>query len=206
MVIVWIAICTDKRTLWGIAGVALTELTRLKDAAVAALALVKDDNTRTKVTISACNTAMKALVAGMQDFKRRYFICPPLTDDDLVSLGLKPHDSTHTPIEPPKEGPTFSVVQMGPRALGIIFRNGETGRKGSKPYGVEGVRIFYGFSEEPVTDQKQLPFSEWGTKCPHIIHFSEKDRGKRVHFALKWEIRKEHGESPWSDMKSERVS
>jgi hypothetical protein len=37
MVLAWIAICTDKRTLWGIAGVALTELTRLKDAGQKAL-------------------------------------------------------------------------------------------------------------------------------------------------------------------------
>jgi hypothetical protein len=149
---------------------------------------------------------MKALKAGMQDFKRRYFIKPPLTDADFVSLGLRPPDSTHTPIEPPKEGQTFSVVQMGPRALGVVFRNGESGRKGSKPYGVEGVRIYYYISDVPITDQKQLRFSEWATKCPHVFHFSEADRGKWVYFALRWEIRKENGESPWSDIKSERVS
>jgi hypothetical protein len=34
MAIVWIAVCTVKRLLWGIAGVALTEFAALKDAAV----------------------------------------------------------------------------------------------------------------------------------------------------------------------------
>jgi hypothetical protein len=136
-------------------------------------ALVKDDSTRTKVTVAACKTAFNELKAFMQDFKRRYFIKPPLADADFVSLGLRPPDSTHTPIEPPKEGPTFSIVQMGPRALGVIFRNGESGRKGSKPYGVEGARIYYYISDVPITDQKQLRFSEWATKCPHVFHFSE---------------------------------
>jgi hypothetical protein len=48
MAIVWIAVCAEKRTLWGIAGVALTEFAALKDAAAAALALVKDKSTRAK--------------------------------------------------------------------------------------------------------------------------------------------------------------
>jgi hypothetical protein len=58
----------------------------------------------------------------------------------------------------------------------------------------------------PITDQKLLPKSEWATKCPHIIRFTEAERGKRVYIALKWEIHKEHGESPWSRVQSELVS
>jgi hypothetical protein len=45
---VWITVCTDKRTAWGIAGVALTELTAHRDAARTALALIKDGSTRAK--------------------------------------------------------------------------------------------------------------------------------------------------------------
>jgi hypothetical protein len=93
--------------------------------------------------------------------------------------------------------------RAGPGTLGIVYRNGDKGRKGSKPYGVEGVRICYGF--EPVTDQGQLPLSVWATRCPHTIRFPEADRGKRVYIALQWEIRKEHGESPWSEIQSELV-
>jgi hypothetical protein len=63
---------------------------------------------------------------------------------------------------------------------------------------VEGARIYYGF--EPVTDQGPLPLSVRATRCPHIIRFRESDRGKRVYFALRWESRKENGESPWSEI------
>jgi hypothetical protein len=66
----------------------------------------------------------------------------------------------------------------------------------------EGV-IYYGF--EPVTNQRQLPSSEWATRCPHLLRFPEEGRGKRVYIALQWEIRKEHGESPWSEIQSELV-
>jgi hypothetical protein len=206
MAIVWITVCNIKRTLWGIAGVALTELTGLKDAAQAAFALIQDDSTRTRVTIAECKAAFDALKAFMRDFKRRYFIKPPLTDADFISLGLKPPNSTRTPVKPPKDGPVFSIIQMGRGALGILYWDGMAGKKGSKPEGVEGVRIFYGVSGVPVTDQEQLPKSEWATKCPHIIRFPEADRGKRVYIALKWEIRKEDGESPWSVIQNEWVS
>jgi hypothetical protein len=57
----------------------------------------------------------------------------------------------------------------------------------------------------PVTDQEQLPLSRRATKCPHVIPFREFNRGKRVCFALRWEIRKENGDSPWSEIQNELV-
>jgi hypothetical protein len=44
MAVIRIIVCNLKRTLWGIAGVALTELAELKDAAQA---LIEDASTRT---------------------------------------------------------------------------------------------------------------------------------------------------------------
>jgi hypothetical protein len=86
-----------------------------------------------------------------------------------------------------------------------VYWDGETGKKGSKPKGVEGARVYYGISGVPITDQNMLAFSKWATRCPHIIRFREEDRGKRVYFALKWEIHKENGESPWSIIQCEWV-
>jgi hypothetical protein len=203
---VWITVCNIKRTLWGIAGVALTEFAELRNAALAAFALIQDESTRTRVTVAECKAAFNALKAFMRDFKRRYFIKPPLTDADFISLGLRPPSSTRTPVTPPKDGPEFSIVPMGRGAIGILYWDGMSGKRGSKPHGVEGVRIFYRVSDVPITDQEQLTKSVWATKCPHIIRFTEADRGKRVYFALKWEIRKEDGESPWSEILCEWVS
>jgi hypothetical protein len=38
--------------------------------------------------------AFAALEEFVRDFKRRYFIKPPLTDADFISLGLRPPGST----------------------------------------------------------------------------------------------------------------
>jgi hypothetical protein len=96
-------------------------------------------------------------------------------------------------------------VRAARRGRFIFITDGEKGRKGSKPEGVVGARIYYCVSDTPLTDQEELSWSKWATKCPHIIRFRESDRGKRVYFALKWEIRKENGESPWSEILSEIV-
>ncbi|MDR1420592.1 MAG: hypothetical protein LBI86_09480, partial [Treponema sp.] len=93
--------------------------------------------------------------------------------------------------------------------LGIVYRNGSKGKKGSRPPGVTGARIYYGVFDSPITDQEQLPASVWATRCPHSITFRESDRGRRAYIALKWEIQKgsdkERSESNWSEIQSEII-
>ncbi|MDR1108502.1 MAG: hypothetical protein LBL19_05650 [Spirochaetaceae bacterium] len=159
----------------------------------------------TPVDTEAKNDAKTAAKALIRPFVNQYLRFPPVTNEDRRAMGIPNHDRRPTPIKPPETGPSFSIIQMGPGGLGIIYRNGDKGRRGSKPKGVAGARIYYGFFNEPITAQELLPASTWATRCPHLIRFRESDRGKRAYIALKWEIRKEHGESPWSEIQSELV-
>jgi hypothetical protein len=159
----------------------------------------------TQVDTEAKVDAKKAAEAVVRPFVNQYLRFPPVTNEDRTAMGIPNKDTHPSPVKPPETGPSFSIIQLGPGTLGIIYRNGDKARKGSKPEGVEGARIYYGFFDEPLTDQELLPASVWATRCPHIIRFRESDRGKRVYFALKWEIRKENGESPWSEILSEIV-
>jgi hypothetical protein len=128
---------------------------------------------------------------------------PDVTDNDRENMGLHIPDAVRTPVTPPETGPRFHIAQLGPGALGVIYQDGE-GRKGSKPRGVSGARIYYGVFDEPPADQNLLPASTWATRCPHRVTFREGDRGKKAFFALKWEIGK-GGESPWSEIQGEIV-
>jgi hypothetical protein len=196
--------CAEQPPAWPhIPQAALMNLAELHTAWKTAYSAVIGPHT--KVDIEAKNKAKKAAVAAVRPFVNQYLRFPPVTDEDRTAMGIRNPDPHHTPVTPPPEGPVFSVVQMGPRMLGVIYRNGETGKKGSKPRGVEGARIYYGVFDEPPAEQKDLPASVWATRCPHRIMLRETDRGRRVYFALKWEIRKEHGESPWSEMQSELI-
>jgi hypothetical protein len=76
----WIAVCTPKQAAWNITGPAMTELTARRAAARAALDTAKNETTRTPVANALCKEAFDTLDAGMRDFKRRYFLSPPLLD------------------------------------------------------------------------------------------------------------------------------
>jgi hypothetical protein len=100
----WIAALTpEKRKAWGIAAEDFTNLGALFDAAQGALQKAQDDTQRTPVVTAQCGAAFKTLEAKMRYFKKRYFMAPPLTAAELVSLGLTPADTSHTPIPPPRD-------------------------------------------------------------------------------------------------------
>ncbi|MDR1430163.1 MAG: hypothetical protein LBI85_07710 [Spirochaetaceae bacterium] len=159
----------------------------------------------TPVETEIKNEAKEASRAGARAFVNQYLRFPPVTDADRTAMGIHNKDIHPTPIKPPETGPEFSITQMGPRRLGIVYRNGGKGKKGSKPAGVRGARIYYGVFDAPPPEQEALPASTWATRCPHTVSFRETDRGRRAYFALKWEIQKENGESPWSEIQSELV-
>jgi hypothetical protein len=159
----------------------------------------------TKVDTEGKNDAKEAGRAVIRPFVNQYLRFPPVTNEDRTAMGIPNKDPHPSPIQPPKEGPSYSVMQMGPRALGIVYRDGDKGKKGSKPKGMTGAEIHYGVPEEAPEQQEELPGMVWATRVPHIIRFREADRGKRAYFALKWSTRREKCESPWSEIQSEIV-
>jgi hypothetical protein len=159
----------------------------------------------TPVDTAAKNNAKKAAKDAIRPFVNQYLRFPPVSNEDRIAMGIRNRDQHPTPVKPPEKGPSYSIVQMGPGLLGIIYRNGENGRKGSKPPGVRCARIYYGVFDTPPANQEALPASVWATRCPHAVRFRESDRGERAYFALKWEIQKENGESGWSEIVSELV-
>jgi hypothetical protein len=165
----------------------------------------KTKGPHTPVDTEVKNDAKAAARAVVRPFVSRYLRFPPVTNEDRTAMGIPNHDSHPTPIKPPETGPSFSIIQMGSGTLGIVYRNGGTGKRGSKPKGVTSVKICVGVSDEPIIDQEKLPASKKATKCPYLIRFREADRGRRAYFACKWELSKQDGESPWSEIQSEIV-
>jgi hypothetical protein len=94
---------------------------------------------------------------------------------------------------------------MGPGRLGIIFRKNPDAKAGSRPEHVKGVRVHYGIFDMPPANQEELPASRWVTRNLYVITFRESDRGKRAYFSLRWEIGKQDGEGPWSEIQSELI-
>ena len=115
------------------------------------LETAKNETTRTPVATARCREAFDALTAFMRDFKRRYFLFPPLSDADFVSLGLKPHDSAPTASGTPTAQVMVETYLVGRHELGItiIYVTGSPSDSANK-----GYRIWYSVA---------------GPRMPHLL-------------------------------------
>jgi hypothetical protein len=196
----WISVCTAKKTDWGIPDAALTELTARRDAARTALATAKNETTRTPVATARCQEAFDALIAGMRDFKRRYFLSPPLLESDFVSLGLKPHDSHPTPSPAPTAQVTVETFLVGRHELGvrIVYITGSPDDPENKSY-----RIWYSIvapGETPPTHPSELRQYFFTKRKKDVIEFDFGDSGKTVYLAA--QVENDGKKGPWGPMVS----
>jgi hypothetical protein len=196
----WIAVCTPKTTAWNIPQSAITSLQTLSQTASTALETAKNETTRTPVATAKCKEAFDALIAGMRDFKKRYFLTPPLLDSDYISLGLKPHDTTPTTSGTPTAQVTVETYLTGRHELGvkIIYVTGSATDPANK-----GYRIWYAVvapGETPPTSPDDLRKSFFTKRKKDVIEFDFGDSGKTAYFAV--QIENEGKKGPWGPLVS----
>jgi hypothetical protein len=196
----WISVCTTRKTDWNIPDSALTEFATLKGVAAAALDTAKNETTRTPVATAQCKEAFDALTGFMRDFKRRYFLSPPLLDSDLVSLGLKPHDNRPTPSGIPTAQVTVETYLVGRHELGLrlIYVDGNPKDKENK-----GYRIWYSVvapGEIHPASPGELRNSFYTKRKKDVIEFDFGDSGKTAYFAV--QIENEGKKGPWGPLVS----
>jgi hypothetical protein len=97
----WHDILQNSGQTWKIPKEIAGDIGTAANEAETAFAEAKNETTRTPVATAKCKEAFSHLTALMRDAKKRYFYVPPLADSDLISLGLKPHDTIPTPSGPP---------------------------------------------------------------------------------------------------------
>jgi hypothetical protein len=187
MAMAWITVCTPKQSDWNILVTALTELANLRGFARNALEKAKNETTRTPVTNAQCKEAFDALIAFMRDFKRRYFLTPPLLDSDYISLGLKPHDTHPTPSPAPTAQVMVETYLVGRHELGvrIVYITGDPRDKANG-----GYRIWYSVvapGETPPKAPKELRQSFYTQRKKDLIEFEFGDSGSTVYFAVQVE-------------------
>jgi hypothetical protein len=194
----WISVCNTKLTDWNIPYSALSELSTRKDTARIALETAKNETSRTPVATAQCKEAFTALTDFMRDFKRRYFLSPPLVDSDYISLGLKPHDPIPTPSGPPTAQVTVETYLLGRHELGvkIIYVTGSATDPANK-----GYRIWYcvvGQGETPPANPDDLRKSFFTKRKKDVIEFDFGDSGKTAYFAV--QIENEGKKGPWGPL------
>ena len=210
----WGAVLTAKAAAWHITDADKDELGNLAADAEAALNTAQNEMTRTPVATAQCKTAFEALAAKMRFIKSHFFLTPPLTPADFISLGLKPHDSPPTPVPKPDGFAEADVSYPGVGALELHCRPvaGQPPLDQKSDYGYRvyfGVMPHGGASVEAATGQKRelikapdtgadLPHSQWVRRRKERFYFSG-DSGKTAWFCIRYENGK--GETgPWGPL------
>jgi hypothetical protein len=183
----WEAVVGPNASAWAVTPLSLTELGNHRQGAGDALAAAVNEDTRTPVATARCKTAFEALEAYMRDFKRRYFLSPPLEDADYVALGLKPHDTASSPSGTPTAQVTLETFLVGRHELGvkIVYVTGSPNDAANKGYRIWYLVVAPG--EAPPANPEQLTKSFFTKRKKDVIEFDFGDSGKTVYFAAQIE-------------------
>jgi hypothetical protein len=184
----WINYMTAaRRTAWGVAADQFTELGTIYADAQDVLQRAKDDTKRTPAVTTECQVTFKAMVGKMRYFKRHYFLMPPLTEVDLVTLGLKVPDTHPTHTGDPTAEVQVETFLLGRHQLGfrILYLTGTPDDPANK-----GYRIWYRVvepGEAPPTGPQDLNESFYTKRLKDVVNFDYGDSGKTVYFAVQVE-------------------
>jgi hypothetical protein len=139
----WSAVLTAQAASWNVPPKELTQLDGL--AAAAGIILDKAQSSeRTAVITAQCKAAFDGLTEKMRFVKNHFFLTPPLTDSDLIALGLKPRDTIHTAGSASgRAGGSGHTPSWG--ASAGTDPAGHRGRKSSERRGLPGLRERFDF-------------------------------------------------------------
>jgi hypothetical protein len=178
----WISVAGGHAGAWDIPATLFTTFTDLATAAEAAFQFAKEESSPTAT--ARCKEAFGALTAFMRDFKRRYFLSPPLVDSDYIALSLKPHDSIPTPSGAPTAQVTVETFLVGRHELGlkIIYLSGSPEDPANKGYRIWWSVIAHG--ETPPASPKELRNSFFTMRKKDVKAFEFEDSGKTAYFSV----------------------
>jgi hypothetical protein len=191
----WLVVMTANFQAWGIPAGVLSDFQALINGANNALTTALNETTRTPVANALCKEAFDALTACMRDIKRRYFLCPPLTEADLISLGLKPR-SPGSPIPEPESQAEAQITFPGIHLV-ELSHIGPIGGFSGDLRSYYGTRIFFGFAgvsaspydfrlSTPPIRGNQLPYSAFTRRQRHRFDW-DGESGNTVYICLHYE-------------------
>jgi len=211
----WKMVLEETATTWGVPQTDVNQFSSLITMAenILAKATAIDRNV---IVTAQLNAIFDTLCNRMRDMKRRYFLSPPLDDAGLVALGLRPHDTTATPIPAPMGQATVDVSYPGVSRLRLQMHDVDKAPR--DPRADYGFRIYFGilppggasvedatggarYLMKPVMLGKDLPHSQFTRRRRIIMDFPQEDSGKTAYFCIRYENAKGE-QGPWGPMVS----
>jgi hypothetical protein len=144
--------------------------------------------------------AYKKAAKLLRLFINQYLRFAPVTDQDMLALGIRNQDSVRTKKNPPDEKIAFFFQLKKIRKLDVCFRvEGAAGK--AKPHGYNGAIIAWDLLDKAPDQESELTRHVTASRTPYTLEFSEAHRGKTVYVAACWQNRKgQNGD--WTQIQS----
>jgi hypothetical protein len=191
---------TRNAAAWNIPDETVQKLEAEVNAADAALAAAKNEESRTPVATAQCKTAFDALEAVMRDIKKRFFYVPPLRESDLVGLGLRIPDSNPSSTGTPTAQTSIETFLIGRHQLGVrvVYLTGSPSDPANKGYRIWYMVVAPG--EKAPTNPVELNESFYTKRRKDVLEFDFEDSGKTAYFAV--QVENEGKKGPWGPITS----
>jgi hypothetical protein len=143
---------------------------------------------RTPTMTAQLRADTNELTALMRNIKRRFIFSPPLTDTDLLSLGLQPKDTTPTAVGLPQGLVTASVKYLQERALELGYyhvENTPTDKRAN--YGIKTRYAVFPPEVTAIENIGQLTETAFTRQKKMTFKFGDADRRKVAWFRMRYE-------------------
>jgi hypothetical protein len=186
---------------FGVPSEEMTKLAAIQSRWDAAFAAAENPATRTKGTVRDRQEVRKEYESELRKVIKAYITYNPVvTDKEREDMGLPVHDKTYTSVPVITTRPELDVIVVDVRRLKVDFHDMGSANK-AKPHGANGAVIVYAVLDAPPAEVGDLTHSVLATRTPHILEFTESERGKTVYVAISWQNSKGQ-RGPWSEIES----
>jgi len=195
----WITVLKAKGSQWYVTNAEVTELEDLTEEAEMRID-TSQASQGDRVLAARAREALDRLIAHMRFIHSRRFFSPPMQPADWLSLLLNPPDTIRTDHVIVPEVVEFELRLRNIREIVVNFWvKGADNR--AKPAGYEGAVVVWEVLDAPPSEPGDLKEHTMASRTPHIIEFTEEQRGKTVYIALRWQ--NERGiTGAWSEIQS----
>lgn len=182
-----------------------TTITSVVDDFVDKLTISSNEMTRTKVTIADKDDAR----VTCEELLRQYAIDiknnEGISDGDKIAIGVRPINTNREPIDAPGTSPLLNILGATPGNQTLRYSDTLTPDSRSKPFGVIGLELYRGLTDEGEAALSACQFTGLQTRNPIDSEFDEAEDGKMATYYARWVNAK--GEAgPWSLPVSMRVA
>jgi hypothetical protein len=177
---------TATPTAFGLTAGIATAFSGVVSTYATAYAAAANPITRTQGTVSTKNTARTALKTNIRGWAKIVQATATVTPAQKIDLGLNPHDTNPSPINPPTDAPVVEVVSVFGRTVTLKLHGTGTDRRG-KPAGVAGASIFTHTGATPPANLAEWDYQGGTTRTSFDVQFApEVAAGSQVWICGLW--------------------